>query len=119
VFLFWIGLPASLEKLLQALIPEEADAPPRRSSACKSLGTMPLCAPTPDTALAGKPAFMPAPESYHSGIELHQQALAQVRYYDEMLDAGHDPIQVANRVLEDLPPSWMMAEGKRANTLAR
>jgi hypothetical protein len=26
VFLFWIGLPISLKKLLQALIPEEADA---------------------------------------------------------------------------------------------
>jgi hypothetical protein len=72
-----------------------------------------------ETALAGKPGIMPAPESYRFGIELHQQTVAQVRYYDEMLDAGHDPIQVANRVLEDLPPSWMMAEGKRANTLAR
>ena len=64
--------------------------------------------------MAGKHGEIPAPESYRFGIELHQQTVAQVRYYQEMLDGGHDPIQVANRVLEDLPPFWMQTEVRRA-----
>ena len=57
---------------------------------------------------------MPPPESYRFGIDLHQQTVAQVRYYEEMLDTGHDPIQVAQQVQEDLPPSWMKTESRRA-----